>query len=143
MSFFYKERTDNYRTEEAKVANIAFVGGGVFVIVVICWMAFGPMYNVWQQGLAGQAELRRAEQNRQIKVQEAQALKDSATLIAESEVLRARGVKEANEIIAQSLDGQDEYLRYLYIDMLRDTAEKQIIYIPTEASLPILEASKR
>jgi hypothetical protein len=35
-------------------------------------------YNIWEQGLAGQAELKRAEQNRQISIQEAQALKESA-----------------------------------------------------------------
>ena len=51
---------------------------------------------------------------------------------------------EANKIIGKSLQGNESYLRYLYIHGL-ETAEKngsQIIYIPTEAGLPILESQR-
>jgi hypothetical protein len=103
-----------------------------------------PKYNVWQQGLAGQAELKRAEQNRQIQIQEAMALKESAQFKADAEIIRAHGVAEANKIIGESLKDNSEYLRYLYIDMLRDKDDSgvQIIYIPTEAGMPILEAGR-
>lgn len=103
-----------------------------------------PKYNVWQQGLAGQAELKRAEQNRQIAIQEAQALKESAQFKADAETIRARGVAEANAIIGESLKGNEAYLRYLYIDMLRDTGGdgRETIYIPTEAGMPVLEAGR-
>src|SRR5882757_3859937 len=72
-----------------------------------------PQYNVWQQGLAGQAELKRAEQNRQIRVQEAHARLESSKLDALSEVERAKGVAQANEIVADGLGGAEGYLRYL------------------------------
>lgn len=37
-----------------------------------------PQYNVWQQGLSGQAALAKATQDRQIKIQEAQAMEEAA-----------------------------------------------------------------
>jgi regulator of protease activity HflC (stomatin/prohibitin superfamily) len=103
-----------------------------------------PHYTVWQQGLAGQAELRRAEQNRQIAVQEAHAKLDAAKLLAEAEVERSKGVSQANKIIAEGLGGPEGYLRWLWIDALNHHQNgAQIIYIPTEAGLPILEAGRR
>jgi regulator of protease activity HflC (stomatin/prohibitin superfamily) len=101
-----------------------------------------PHYNVWRQGLVGTAELRRAEQNKQIAVQEAQAKLDSAKLLSDAEIERARGVAEANKIIGDSLKGNEGYLRYLWIQGLQ-TNQMQVIYVPTEAGLPILEAGKR
>jgi predicted aminopeptidase len=103
-----------------------------------------PTYNVWQQGLAGQAELKRAEQNRQIKIQEAKALEESAEHLKAAEIKRAEGVAAANKIIGESLKGNESYLHYLWIHNLAE-AEKQgaeVIYVPTEAGLPILEAGR-
>lgn len=142
MSFFYKEG-GGYGSGDVKAVNVGFTIGGISLVVIVVWMAVVPRYTVWQQGLAGQAELRRAEQNRQIKVQEAQAQKDSAALLAEAEVIRAEGVAKANTVVAEGLGGAEGYLRYLYIDMLRDQQGTQTIYVPTEAGLPILEAGKR
>ena len=101
-----------------------------------------PQYNVWQQGLSGEADLAKATQNRQIRVQEAQAKMDSAKLLANAEIERAKGVAEANRIIGQSLQNNEAYLRYLWIHNL-EVGGNQIIYVPTEAGLPILEAGKR
>jgi hypothetical protein len=112
------------------------------VAFIIALMVGCPHYNVWQQGLAGQAELRRAEQNRQIAIQEARAKQESATLLAQAEVERAKGVASANKIIADGLKGNDEYLRYLWIDRLASSQHREVIYIPTEANLPILEANR-
>lgn len=113
----------------------------ILLLLLIAGGMYGcPKYNVWQQGLAGQAELKRAEQNRQIKIQEAHAVKESASLLAEAEVQRAYGVAKANEIIGTSLKDNEAYLRYLWIIELKDHGE--IIYIPTEANMPILEAGR-
>ena len=100
-----------------------------------------PYYNVWQQGLEGQAELRRAEQNRQIRVQEATAQEESAKHLAQAEISRAIGVAKANQIIGDSLKGNEAYLRYLWIHSL-ETTKNNVIYVPTEANLPILEATR-
>lgn len=119
---------------------IASVSSVFAFIVGICVLY--PLYNVWSQGMAGKGELRRAEQNRQIAINEAMALKDAAKFRAEAEVERAKGVQAANSIIAESLGGPEGYLRYLYIDALHATS-CDLIYVPTEGGLPILEAGRR
>lgn len=114
----------------------------VFILIVVATIYGYPQYKVWQQRLAGQAELARAEQNRKIAIQEAEAKKESARALAEAEVIRAEGVAKANRIIGESLRGNESYLRYLWIQTLNDNPQN-VIYIPTEAGLPILEAGKR
>ena len=47
----------------------------VFILIVVAVIYGYPQYKVWQQRLAGQAELARAEQNRKIAIQEAEAKK--------------------------------------------------------------------
>jgi regulator of protease activity HflC (stomatin/prohibitin superfamily) len=103
-----------------------------------------PQYNVYSQRLSGEARLAEAESSREIKVREAKALFDAADFTAKAEVRKAEGVAEANKILSDSLGGPEGYLRWKYIDMLENTAQKNTtIYIPTEAGLPILEAGKR
>ncbi len=113
----------------------------IFVILVIAGMVGCPRYNVWEKGLAGQAELKKAEQNRKIAIEEAKAKMESAEHLAQAEIIRARGVAEANKIIGKSLQENEAYLRYLWILGLQD-GSSEIIYIPTEANLPILEATR-
>ena len=113
----------------------------IFLLVTMVIYGY-PQYKVWQQRLAGQAELARAEQNRKIAIQEAEAKKESARALAEAEVIRAEGVAKANSIIGESLRGNETYLRYLWIQTLNDNPQN-VIYVPTEAGLPILEAGKR
>lgn len=114
---------------------------GVIVLIVAFFYAW-PKYKVYQQSLAGEAELARALQNRQIKIEEARAASESAKLLAAAEIERAKGVAEANKIIGESLKGNEAYLRYLWIQGLQDGSTPQVIYVPTEAGLPILEAAR-
>lgn len=99
----------------------------------------GPQYNVWQQSLAGKAELQKAEFTRQVAVLEAQAKKDSASQLAEAEIIRAQGVAKANQIIGDSLKDNREYLQYLYITGLEDGSKNGnvTIYVPTEGGMPV------
>jgi len=119
------------------------VGGLLATVAMIAAFSLWawPNYLVYQQGLAGEAELKRAEQNRKIAVNEAEAKRDAATMLAAAEVERAKGVAEANKIIGDSLSDNEAYLRYLWIEALQ--AGNSVIYVPTEANLPILEAGKR
>jgi regulator of protease activity HflC (stomatin/prohibitin superfamily) len=119
-----------------------FYLGMSLLIAISVLMAGCPVYDVWSQEMKGKAELARAESNRQISVFEAQAKKDSAKLLADAEIERAKGVAEANKIIGISLKDNEEYLRYLWIDTLHHNENNKIIYIPTEAGLPILEANR-
>ena len=113
--------------------------GGVVLIGGLIFIG-GPQYNVWQQSLAGKAELQKAEFTRQVKVLEAKALKDASILQAEAEVERAKGAASANKILGESLKGNSEYLSYLYIQNLENadnSKEKTVIYVPTEKGIPV------
>lgn len=112
------------------------------VALIAGLMVAMPHYWVWQQHMHGEAELARATANRKIVVQEAEAKKEAATLLGEAEVARAHGLAEANKIVGNSLGGSENYIRYLWIQQI-DKVSGQIIYVPTEAGLPILEAGKR
>ena len=104
------------------------------VVVLAAFMIGLPTYNVYSKQMQGKAAYEEAVQNRRIRVLEAQALLDSAELTAQAEVARARGTNEANRIMAESLGGPDNYLRWSYINMLQETAGKpgrEVIYIPT------------
>lgn len=115
--------------------------GSSLICLILLGMWGCPNYSVYQQNLEGEAELARATQNRQISIQEAQAKKESAHDLAAAEIIRAEGVAKANQIIGESLKANEAYLRYLWIDNM-DKTQNQIIYIPTEAGLPILEANR-
>ena len=138
MSRYYNEKDD---TPEVWPILRDFMGVTIMATALGMWGC--PQYHVWQQGLLGEAELRRAEQNRRIKVQEAEAIKESAKLLAQAEVERAKGNAQANQIIAGGLGGPEGYLRYLWIHMVSESKNTQIIYVPTETGLPLLEAGKR
>ena len=121
--------------------------GILFLLVVVVGGGLGSCaaYNsvrVWNAETAGEAELAQARQNRQIATLEAEAKLESAKLLAQAEVERAKGVAEANRIVADGLGGPEGYLRYLYIENL-SASQGQIIYVPTEGGLPILEAGRR
>lgn len=80
-----------------------------------------------------------AESTRQVKVLEAKAKKDAASLEAEAEVERAKGVAEANKIIGDSLKDNPRYLQFLYIKGLEEGSQNgaKVIYVPTEGGLPV------
>ena len=90
-------------------------------------IAFGyPNYLVWQ----GEAALAKATQDRQIKVQE-----------AEAELEAAKKQAEANRILGESIRAYPESLEQKWVEAVRDT-KNQVIYLPTEASVPITEAGR-
>ena len=131
--------TDKYGDPKINVPRIV-VHSGIAILGLIALLMGGcPVYNVWQQDLQGRAELARAEQNRQIAIQEAKAAEESAKSYANAEVTRAKGVAEANSIIQDGLGGPEGYLRYLWIQNLPNG---RTVYIPTEAGMPITEAGR-
>ena len=114
------------------------VTGIIIAVLLLGGILWGiPNYKVYARELNGKAQLREAEWNRQIAVQEAEALKESAQLKAEAEVIRAGGIAEANEIISESLT--ERYIQYKFVEGLND-GNTEVIYVPTEANLPLLEA---
>ena len=110
---------------------------GVIVLVLASVFVGGPLYGVWQQSLSGKAELEKAEYTRKVAVLEAQAKKDSAQQLAEAEVIRARGVAQANEIIGESLKDNPAYLQYLWITQGEENANRTVYMVPSSGGAPV------
>lgn len=117
------------------VLLIVIVGGGVGSCA-----AYNSV-RVWNAETAGKAALAEASQNRQIKTLEAKAKQESAVYEAKADMTRAEGRAKANRILQDSLGGHEGYLRYLQIEAI-DAKDAQIIYVPTEGGLPLLEAGR-
>lgn len=117
-----------------------------FLGTIVGGCAAYPHYDVWASRKQGEAELARAESAKKIAIETAKASLDSAQYLADAEIARAKGVAEANRIVGESLKGNEAYLRYRYIENLaansEDKATATIIYVPTEAGLPILESGR-
>jgi regulator of protease activity HflC (stomatin/prohibitin superfamily) len=128
--------------------GFSFTVGSIIVLAILVGLVLigFPTYNVYSKQMKGRAAYEEAVQNRRIRELEAQAALDAAKLTAQAEIERAKGTNEANRIMSVSLGGPDNYLRWSYIHMLEETAgqgDRQVIYLPTEAGMPILEAGRR
>ena len=129
------------RMHEIKVwIKLAIVALFILIGGVGSCMFVRPRYNVWKQEMEGKAEFAKAEQNRKIKIEEARANLESEKLNAQAEVERAKGAAKAIQIENGSLT--PEYIQYLWVRQQGSLGDKTVIYIPTEASLPILEAGR-
>jgi regulator of protease activity HflC (stomatin/prohibitin superfamily) len=120
------------------------IGIVVVVVILIAGLMFGlPLYNVWQQEMSGKAEMAKAEQNRQILVEEAKAKLEAERLNAQAEIERAKGMAQAMEIENGKLTST--YNQYLFIRTLEKISDKgslpQTIYIPTEGMLPVMNVA--
>lgn len=133
---------DAQRAKGKQQRNLILWGSIGLIGLILIIMAGWPVYNVWERGQMGAAQLKQAQWNRQIKVLEAEAAEEAAGHLAKAEIKRAEGVAKANAIIGQSLKDNEAYLRWLWIEGTKENQGKTVIYIPTEANLPILEASR-
>jgi len=111
------------------------------VAALIVGVIFGSVYiwsglRVMNATSVGKAELAQAEQNRQIKITTAQAEKEAAEYQA-----------EAIRIVGQAAKDFPEYRHQEFLsafgEALREGKMSQIIYVPTEANIPLMEAGKR
>ena len=117
------------------------IGIGLIVVIMLFGMLINPLLKPWWASQSGKAELAQAEQNRQIAILEATAKRDSAVQLAQAEIERAKGVAESNKIISSSIN--EQYLKYLWItEISADEHDKTVVYVPTEANIPILEAGR-
>lgn len=128
---------------ETETKNMIKAGMYIFwsITGLICLSMWGcPKYKVYARDMEGQAELKQAESNRRIKTLEAEATKNSAQDLAAADTIRAHGVARSNQIIGRSLKDNKEYLQWLWIDNIE---KAHTIYVPTEANLPIMEATRK
>jgi regulator of protease activity HflC (stomatin/prohibitin superfamily) len=116
---------------------------GIFLLIMATVVGFWgcPQYNVYSQKMQGEALLRKAESERQVQIEDAKGKEQAAKMLASAEVERAKGVAESNRIIGDSLKNNPEYLTYLWIKEINADGNS-VIYVPTEAGIPILEAGR-
>ena len=121
---------------------LALIIAGLFILLggIGSCMYIAPKYNVWSQEMDGKAEYAKAEQNRKIKIEEAKANLEAEKLNAQAEIERAKGAAEAIRIENGSIT--PTYIQYLWVRQQNANTNNRIIYIPTEAGLPILEAGR-
>lgn len=117
----------------------------VLFIVGVIWalMALGKVYGVWAAHKVGQADLAQAHNEQQIQVSRAQGRLDAAQLNKQAEIIDAEAVAKSIEIIGKTLHENTGYLQWKWIHMMEQRDSGDTIYVPTEASLPILEAGNR
>lgn len=128
---------------DINVGLFVIVGLLMLIVSIGGCMAGYPQYTVYEQRLAGEAMLAHAQASKEVAVAEAKAKLESATLLAGAEVERAKGVAAANKIIGDSLKENESYLRYLWITEVANNQQgKTVVYVPTEANLPLLEATR-
>lgn len=133
---------------------IAWLVVAIIIIVTIIGSMFGwQKFKVYSATQTGKADYAEAEQNRQIKIVESIAANEAATsqalakvkiaeAEAQAEIARAKGVAQANQIIGEGLKNNEDYLRYLWIEKVAGGSH-DVIYVPSENGLPLLEAGKR
>lgn len=120
-----------------------FLGFTVLCGLTAIGMFGCPTYNVYSSSMAGKAMLAHANFSKEVAVAEAKARQESATYDKQAAITRAEAVAEANKIIGDSLKNNEEYLRYLWItDVAGANIDKTVVYIPTEANLPLPEAGR-
>lgn len=124
---------------ESNTRLIPIIYFGGTVALLIGGMGINIATKEWRYETAGKAALVKAQSEKRIKIEEAKAELESARFKAEADIERAKGIAEANRIINESLT--DQYVRWLFVENIKET-ENQIIYLPTEAGLPILESSR-
>lgn len=145
MSYHSGNNPQPHRFDREMAFSVIFwvvLIGIILATLIGGYMFIKPRYSVWSAQMQGEAEYAQAEQNRRIAILEAEAELEAAKALAAAEVERAKGVAEANAIIGQSLKDNEAYLRWQWIKNL-ESGSNSVIYVPTEAGLPILEAGKR
>lgn len=105
-----------------------------FLVAGGCWAQ--PQYNVYQQRLAGEAALAKANSTKQVLVTQASAEKEAAQMRADAIKIVGQAAKDFPEYRQQEFIGA-------FAEALQDGKISQIIYVPTEANIPIIEAGKR
>lgn len=117
------------------MSHWVLIGIGVLLIIGVSMVGL-PLYSVWQQGLSGKANLAKAEQTRKIMIEQAKAEKESAAIRADAIAIVGKAAQEFPEYRLQEFLGA-------FAEALQSDSIEKIIYVPTEANIPIMEAGRR
>lgn len=116
---------------------------GTIVAVILGWVLIGyPHWRVWAAHKRGSADLAMAKNEQQIQIAQAQSRLSAADLNKQAAVIEAEAVSLQIKEIGTELSHHDLYLRWQWIEMMKHHSDRSTIYVPTEANLPILEATR-
>lgn len=116
---------------------------GMITFLILAWSLIGyPIWRVWAANQAGLADLQHAKNEQQIQVSVARGRLDAAELNKQAAVIEAQAVALQIKEIGEQLTRHDLYLRWQWIKMMEENQTDKVIYVPTEANLPILEAAR-
>lgn len=109
------------------------------IIVLIMFLNTGcgiwPPYREWSKRYDGKAKLAEAEYSRQVLVQQAKAELEAAEMQA-----------EAIRVVGEAAKKFPEYRTQMFIqsfgEAMKSDKIEQIIYVPTEANIPVMEANR-
>lgn len=127
------------RKENAIVAVVVLAIVAVAIGLLVGIFFLFQASKVYSKQQTGRAQLAEAEFSKQVQIEEARANLESQKLNAQAEVERAKGAAQAIEIEDGKLS--ERYIQYLYVQNL-EKLDTQLIYVPTEGGLPLLEASR-
>lgn len=121
-----------------------FIGrcvAGIIIMIIAVTIIFATVFlwsklRVMNAESVGRAEYARAEQNRKIMIKTAESERDASKLRAEAITIIGQSAKDFPEYRQQEFIGA-------FAEALKDGKINQIIYVPTEANIPVLEAGKR
>jgi len=116
-----------------RVDLIAYALLTVMVIALLMWIM--PTYKVWSMEMSGKAKLAEAGQSRQIQIEQAKGEKEAAKLRAEAIKIVGQAAKDYPEYRYQEFLGA-------FGEALNNGEIEKIIYVPTEAQIPIMEANR-
>lgn len=107
-----------------------------------CYRDYVRTQDMHDAEFKGKGELLQAESNKKIQIEGARANLESAKMNAEADIIRAKGIAEANKIIGNSLQNNRAYLEWLWIDNIEKN-HNQVFYIPTENKVPIFNITSK
>lgn len=107
---------------------------GLVATVTISMLVY-PQYRVYLLRLEGEAILAKSEAQKRVLVEQARAEKEAAQLRAEAINILGEAAQKFPEYREQEFMGA-------FAEALREGNMQQIIYVPTEANIPIIERKR-
>lgn len=122
--------TDNtYMSDSTKVVLAIFAA----IFLIGATAAILPQYRVYSARADGEAMLQRSESTKRILVEQAQAELDASRLRKEAIEIMGAAAQQYPEYRLQEFMGA-------FADAMQNGSVQKIIYVPTEANIPIIEA---
>jgi hypothetical protein len=111
---------------------------GVVVMILLplgslFWLI--PTYKVWNAGKQGEAILRQAESTKLVMIEQAKAE-------LEASKLRAQAIETVGAMAQKYPEYRQQEFIAAFGEALNSGQVEQIIYVPTEANIPIVETRK-